>query len=342
MIEQSEKGNIMDSSDASSAGKTSNLRMVSLFCGCGGFDLGVKGGFDYLGHHYGENGVDIVYANDIDTAAAKMYQANFGQVPDLRDINEIDSSEIPDTDIITGGFPCQSFSVAAENEHRLGVKDDRGKLFFEMCRIIRDKQPLCFIAENVPGLLTANDGEAFPLIISEFRNCGYEVVSSIMDASQFGIPQKRQRVIMVGIRKDVPAEFSFGTIRRSNHPEPLSSVLEQDVPERYHYSRDSVDRQLRKKKSERKYHIQDPSKPCRTIGSHLWKTSLNSSDPVLETEGGLRRFTQREVARIQGFPDSFTLTGGGKYQYHALGNAVPPVMIWHVANPLCDLLREQL
>ena len=85
----------MDSSDASFAGKTSNLRMVSLFCGCGGFDLGVKGGFDYLGHHYGENGVDIVFANDIDAAAAKMYQANFGQVPDLRDINEIDSSKIP-------------------------------------------------------------------------------------------------------------------------------------------------------------------------------------------------------------------------------------------------------
>ena len=144
------------------------LKVASLFCGCGGTDVGLLGGFDFLGKHYEENKIDIVYANDIDDNACSIFKENFNITPDNRDIREVPSNDLPDFDILTGGFPCQSFSIVAQNPKRLGVKDDRGKLFFEMCRILRERQPKCFIAENVKGILTANNRNAFPLIIKEF------------------------------------------------------------------------------------------------------------------------------------------------------------------------------
>lgn len=148
------------------------LKVASLFCGCGGTDVGLLGGFDFLDKHYSKNDVNIVYANDIEDSACTIFEKNFGLKPDNRDIREIRSNELPDFDILTGGFPCQSFSIVAQNPKRLGVKDDRGKLFFEMCRILKEKKPKCFIAENVKGILSANNRNAFPLIIKEFENCG--------------------------------------------------------------------------------------------------------------------------------------------------------------------------
>ena len=125
------------------------IKVASLFCGCGGTDVGMQGNFDYLGKHYASNEVDIVYANDIEKSACKIFEANFGLAPDNRDIREIKSEELPEFDILTGGFPCQSFSIVAQNPKRLGIKDEKGMLFFEMCRILRDRKPQCFIAENV-------------------------------------------------------------------------------------------------------------------------------------------------------------------------------------------------
>ena len=185
------------------------LKVVSLFCGCGGTDVGLLGGFEFLGKKYSSNNMEIVYANDIDDNACSIFQENFGIVPDNRDIREVSSKEIPDFDILTGGFPCQSFSIIAQNPKRLGVKDERGKLFFEMCRILRDKQPKCFVAENVKGLLTANKRSAFPLIIEEFEKSGYDVQYSVLNSAEYGVPQKRERVIIVGFRKDLQINFKF-------------------------------------------------------------------------------------------------------------------------------------
>ena len=158
------------------------LKVASLFCGCGGTDVGLLGDFEYLNTKYPGNNMEIVYANDIDENACKLFEDNFGIKPDNRDIREVSSDELPDFDILTGGFPCQSFSVVAQNPKRLGIKDDRGKLFFEMCRILREKQPMCFIAENVKGILSANKKEAFPLIIEEFEKSGYSVTYSILNS----------------------------------------------------------------------------------------------------------------------------------------------------------------
>ena len=118
-----------------------NLKVASLFCGCGGTDVGLLGGFDFLSDNYAKNPMDIVYANDIEESACRIFEENFGVIPDRRDIRTVPASDIPEIDVLTGGFPCQSFSIVAQNPKRLGYKDERGMLFFEMCRILREKQP---------------------------------------------------------------------------------------------------------------------------------------------------------------------------------------------------------
>lgn len=316
------------------------LKVASLFCGCGGTDVGLLGGFEFLGNHYASNDLEIVYANDIDDNACNIFKENFGIEPDNRDIREVASDEIPEFDILTGGFPCQSFSIIAQNPKRLGVKDERGKLFFEMCRILREKQPKCFIAENVKGILTANKKSAFPLIIKEFEKSGYDVWYSVLNSANYGVPQKRERVIIVGFRKDLGVKFEFPDVIVQDEEGfiPLSEVIENEVAEKYFFSQRAVDGMMKKRASMNKGRAQDVTKPCNTVGAHLAKVSLNSTDPVLLVNERYRRFTPREVARIQSFPESFELVGSEAAQYRALGNAIPPVMFWYVAKKV----RENL
>jgi hypothetical protein len=318
------------------------LKVASLFCGCGGTDIGILGNFNYLGNYYPSNGMEIVYANDIEKSACRIFEANFAIKPDERDIREVDPSKIPDFDILTGGFPCQSFSIVAQNPRRLGIKDDKGKLFFEMCRVLKDKQPKCFIAENVKGIITANNHAAFPLIIKQFEDSGYNVTYTVLKAVEFGVPQKRERVIIVGFRKDLNVNFSFpkAIIKNENDYIPLLKCIDENVPEKYYFSDKAVAGMLKSKKSMNKGRAQDISKPCNTVGAHLAKVSLNSTDPVLFENGKYRRFTPREVARIQSFPENFILTGSDSDQYRALGNAIPPVMFWYVAKSISECLRN--
>jgi DNA (cytosine-5)-methyltransferase 1 len=318
------------------------LKVASLFCGCGGTDVGVLGDFDFLGKHYDSNHTEIVYANDIEKSACDIFQKNFCLEPDNRDIREVSSTELPDFDILTGGFPCQSFSIVAQNPKRLGIKDEKGMLFFEMCRILKDKQPKCFIAENVKGLLTANKHEAFPLIIKEFEDSGYDVKYQILKASDYGVPQNRERVIIVGFRKDLHVNFKFPApvTPMDNQKIPLRKVIESSVDDKYYFSQKAVDGMMKNRESMNKGRAQDIDQPCNTVGAHLAKVSLNSTDPVLMEGDRYRRFTPREVARIQSFPESYELVESETAQYRALGNAIPPVMIWYVAREICDILNN--
>jgi DNA (cytosine-5)-methyltransferase 1 len=319
------------------------LKVASLFCGCGGTDVGLLGGFDFLGKHYELNEMEVVYANDIDDNACNIFKQNFGLEPDNRDIREVASNDLPKFDILTGGFPCQSFSIIAQNPKRLGVKDERGKLFFEMCRILREQQPKCFIAENVKGILTANKKSAFPLIIKEFEESGYDVKYSIMNSVNYGVPQKRERVIIVGFRKDLNVDFVFPKVKVCNEEEytPLQKVIDDEVDEKYFFSQRAVDGMMRKRASMNKGRAQDITKPCNTVGAHLAKVSLNSTDPVFMVDNRYRRFTPREVARIQSFPENFQLIGSEAAQYRALGNAIPPVMFWYVAKAVKEMMKEK-
>lgn len=317
------------------------LRVASLFCGCGGTDYGILGDFEYLGKYYPSNGTEIVYANDIEQSACDIFEKNFGMKPDSRDIREVKSEELPEFDILTGGFPCQSFSIVAQNPKRLGIKDEKGMLFFEMCRILRDRKPKCFIAENVKGLLTANKHEAFPLIIKEFEDSGYDVKYTIVNAAAYGVPQKRERVIIVGFRKDLAIDFDFpeAVIKDENGYVALSNCIDESVPEKYFFSEKAVAGMMKNRASMNKGRAQDVSKPCNTVGAHLAKVSLNSTDPVLYVHDRYRRFTPREVARIQSFPEKFELLGSEFAQYRALGNAIPPVMFWYIARQISECLR---
>lgn len=317
------------------------LKVASLFCGCGGTDVGILGDFDYLGKHYSSNNTEIVYANDIEKSACDIFEKNFGIMPDNRDIRKVSSEELPEFDILTGGFPCQSFSIVAQNPKRLGIKDEKGMLFFEMCRILRDRQPKCFIAENVKGIMTANKHEAFPLIIKEFEESGYDVKYTVLNSATFGVPQKRERVIIVGFRRDLHINFEFPqcVISEENDFVALKNCIDEDVDEKYYFSEKAVAGMMKNRASMNKGRAQDITRPCNTVGAHLAKVSLNSTDPVLYTAGRYRRFTPREVARIQSFPENFALSGSESAQYKALGNAIPPVMFWYVANKIAECLE---
>ncbi len=299
-------------------------------------DLGVIGGFTFLETEYPRSAFDIVYAVDNDEYCTKIYNANFSHKCKIMDVREIIPSNIPDFDVLIGGFPCQSFSISAQNPPRLGYKDERGMLFFEMVKILKEKKPRAFIAENVKGLLSANNKQAFPMILKEFSEAGYHVQYYLVNASKFGVPQKRERVIIIGFRDEVDQNnFVF------SHYIPNSSVLgdvideEENHNESLFFSAKAVNGMLAVRDKMNKGRAQDLSQPCNTVSAHIAKVSLNSTDPVLLVEGRYRRFSCREAARIQSFPDSFELDVVSHIrQYKAIGNAVPPVMMWHIANSL--------
>lgn len=312
------------------------LKVASMFCGCGGMDLGILGGFEYLGKRYSKLPFEIVYALDNDEYCTKIYNDNFKHKCVVQDIKSLDIASLPDFDVLIGGFPCQSFSISAQNPPRLGYKDERGMLFFEMVKILRERQPRFFIAENVKGLLSANKGKAFPMIIEEFENAGYKVVHRLLNAEEYGVPQRRQRVVIVGFRDEED-------YNRFSYPTPIDSRktlgdvidLAADNDDKWFFSQKAVDGMMAVREKMNKGRIQNLDEPCNTISSHLAKVSLNSTDPVRFVNGRYRRFTPRECARIQSFPDDFVLDSVSEArQYKAIGNAVPPVMMWYVAKQL--------
>lgn len=319
------------------------LKIASLFSGCGGMELGMKGGFEFLGEKYARNPVDIVYALDNDKNACELFNKNFCIKCTNQDIRDLTRKNIPPQHILTGGFPCQSFSRVALNPPRLGYKDKNGKLYLEMSRILKQRKPLCFIAENVKGILCANKRRAFPLIIRGFEGAGYHVKYSILDASDYGIPQKRIRVFIVGFRdREIYEHFDFPKPVTLTNKMPLSRVVipEDEIDPKYYFSEKAVAGMKRVREKMRKGRVQDLNGLCNTVGAHLAKVSLNGTDPVLKINGKYRRFTPREVARIQSFPEEYALVGSEAAQYRALGNAVPPVLMWYITREVIKAIKK--
>ena len=318
------------------------IKVASLFCGCGGMDLGVLGGFAFLGKEYPENPFEIVYAVDSDEYCTKIYNENFEHKCIVKDVRDINVNELPEFELLIGGFPCQSFSISAQNPPRLGYKDERGMLFFEMVKILKERQPRFFIAENVKGILSANEGKAFPMIINEFRDAGYRVMYKLLNASDFGVPQKRERVIIMGFLKEEDyLMFRYPAKIKKEERKVLRDVvlLEENGNESLFFSEKAVAGMMAVRDKMNKGRAQNMEEPCNTINAHLAKVSLNSTDPVLMIDGRFRRFSTREAARIQSFPDTFRLDAVSQgRQYKAIGNAVPPVMMWHVTKALLKIL----
>lgn len=319
------------------------LRVASLFAGCGGTDVGVAGGFSFCGRSYSRLPTRLVYANDFEPEACDLFDRNFSIRIDRTDIREVDERSVPEYDFLTAGFPCQSFSISAQNPPRLGIKDsEKGALFEEVCRFLKAHQPMGFLCENVKGILSANKGDAFPVIMRALRACGYSVTHMLLNARFYGVPQRRERVFIVGF-----LDSAVMDLYRPPAPVVETSVLgdvvfpEEDVSAKYYFSERAVAGMKAAKPEMNKGRAQSLSGPCNTVSAHLCKVSLNSTDPVLCIGGRYRRFMPREVARIQSFPDSYALIGREAAQYKALGNAIPPVLSWHVMKSVCEAFARR-
>jgi len=311
--------------------------VVSLFAGCGGLDLGLEGGFTFLRKRYPDNGLRVVWANDNDHPSCETLKINFPKAAVVEgDIREIlrSKSAIPEADVVVGGFPCQDFSLAG---NRKGFRSQRGLLYQSMVETVRRVRPAVFVAENVKGLLSMNGGKAIKTIERDFAALGYNVTRQLYLAANYGVPQSRERVIIVGTdkRRGLPP---------FKHLEPV-------------YAKD--------KWTTLKQAIGDLEKKAEgSMPNHYWSKAkmfpgsqgnsyvkADEIGPTMRAEhhGNIewhwnkkRRLSAREAARIQSFPDSFVFPGSTSDTYRQVGNAVPPVMAWHIARAIKTFLDHNL
>lgn len=327
-------------------GKT--LKVVSLFSGCGGMDLGFRGDFCVFGKKYSKNPYKILFSNDIIKRACQTYEHNFKETPYCGDIKELDYNLLPKADIVIGGFPCQDFSLAGK---RKGLSADRGRLYLEMKKVIEHCNPLAFVAENVDGIrkgANGNDTSALDIILDDFRSIGYNVVYKALNAADYGVPQNRIRVIIVGIRNDLNKEMmypeanfgdnkSFSWMTSKEAIDDLWDLIDKtDI--KNHTSRDYSKAKFYPGKTMQGNCQIKADKPSPTIRSEHhgnieghYRTN-NPSDPTDMT--GWRRLSVRECARLQTFPDDFEFPVASSDAYKQIGNAVPPVLAWHIARAL--------
>lgn len=321
---------------------TKKYSVVSLFAGCGGLDLGFTGGFEVLGKRYARRKFDISWANDYDQAACLSYHKNFGHDIVCGDIREIldgthktslfDKPVPGKADIVLGGFPCQDFSHAGK---RRGFNSKRGTLYQSMAEVIKLTNPLIFVAENVKGLLTMNKGEAVETIIRDFTKLGYHVQFKLLHAADFGVPQTRERVIIVGTRKDALPPFEY--------PKP---VLTQNE---WVNLKTAIGDLENAREGEALNHYWSKAKKNKGQGNN--RVSPDKPGPTMRTEhhgnieyhwNGKRRLSAREAARIQTFPDNFVFYPSTSAAYKQIGNAVPPVLGWHIATSVEKFLNKHL
>ena len=196
------------------------IKVASFFCGCGGSDLGILGGFKFLKDNYKPLPFEISYALDFDKYAIETYNANFEHPAVCDDIKNVNINAIEDFDLLLGGFPCQSFSTVNPNKD---TNDDRANLYKELVKILKARQPKFFVCENVKGLVTLQKGEILKKVITEFESVGYKVKYKVLLASNFGIPQKRERVFIVGVRNDVNIDYKFPLC--VSNPNSLCAIL---------------------------------------------------------------------------------------------------------------------
>jgi DNA (cytosine-5)-methyltransferase 1 len=300
------------------------MKIVSLFSGAGGLDLGLM-----------QAGHKIIWANDIYDDAVATYRRNIGDHVDTRDISQIPSSDIPNADVIVGGFPCQGFSVA--NWGRV-VDDERNKLYREMVRVISDKQPRFFVAENVKGLTSLGKGEVLKRILFDFSQAGYVTHWKVVNAADYGVPQKRLRFVMLGIRQGLLLpQVLFPP--KSTHQNPASKIRipslkpwltvgealshlpePEDAPDipNHDYSRYKL-----RFNGHLGHRYIDPNLPAPTVTG---RGDDRGGVVVLHHPNNHRRMSARELAAVQSFPDDFIFEGTRTSAYRQIANAVPPTL----------------
>lgn len=316
------------------------MKIVSFFSAPGGLDFGLK----QVGHQ-------IIWANDIDSDAVETYKKNVDKNIVLGNIQEIPSKDIPEGDALVGGFPCLGFTIANLTRRK---DDPRNLLYLEMVRYLRDKQPAILVAENVPGILNLAKGEAIQAIMKDFTDAGYDVKYRILFAPDYGIPQKRKRAIFLGVRKDLANDIQL------DFPAPTHSRTGKDGLQKWRTLRDAVG-DLPQSLEERE--IPNHITYVKELDKYVWVASNHkvkitgylgnrqlkwdepaptimgrgsrTGGPVIHPHPNLhRRLTVRECARIQTFPDNFVFFGSVSSQYKQVGDAVPPLLAFHIGKVL--------
>ncbi len=307
------------------------MEIVSLFSGAGGLDLGLI-----------QAGNRVIWANDIDKDAVATYRENIGEHIICEDIKNIDVNDIPAADVVVGGFPCQGFSQANMLRE---LDDDRNQLYKFFYNVIKEKQPLFFIAENVKGILSLGKGAAIKQIVSDFEEAGYITEVHLVNMANYGVPQTRQRVIIIGQRKDLGTEMLFRfpspthtkdgdnkwiSVKQAigHFPDP---DLENSVPNHI-YSAYKVT--YRNFTGHRKT---DPDKPSPTI---LARGNGKGGVCAIPHYNGKRRLTIRESASVQTFPEEFYFIGSMNSCYRQIGNAVPVKFAKRLGEELLRLEKE--
>ena len=330
------------------------MKLLSLFSGAGGLDLGFE-----------KAGFEIVVANEYDKTIWETYEKNHKAKLIKKDIREILSNELPKTDGIIGGPPCQSWSEAGSLR---GIDDPRGKLFYEYIRILKDMQPKFFLAENVKGMLSKRNTDAVKDIIKEFEKAGYNVFIKLLNAFDYGVAQDRERIFYIGFRKDLNInEFEFPYPIRNEKRKYLKDIIwdlkdnalpgkernktngEDCIIENHEYLIGSYSTIFMSRNRVRQWEqpaftVQASGRQCQLHpqAPTMIKVEKNIYKFVNGKEELYRRLTIRECARIQGFPDTFkfyytSLEDG----YKMVGNAVPVDLAYIIAKRIKDVFNAQ-
>ena len=323
--------------------KVKDYTVVSLFSGCGGLDLGFKGGFTSLGKKYSKRRFNLLWANDFDEKACFTYSKNFADPIVCADISELLKGNYPDAfahkmpekvDVVLGGFPCQDFSVAGK---RKGFDGTRGVLYRSMVETVNRLRPALFVAENVKGLLSMDDGKAIDTIVHDFAALGYTVVYKLHHAADFGVPQNRERVIIVGTNQKLglpPFEYPIPTHTKDNWVTIKSAI---------------GDLGYKKEGAVHNHYWSKAKMFAGTQGNSICDPDKISPTMRAEHHGNIewhwnkqRRLSAREAARIQTFPDDFVFYPSTSSAYRQIGNAVPPVLAWNIAVAVEKFLNQYL
>lgn len=308
---------------------TQRYSIVSLFAGCGGLDLGFRGGFSFLDKSYCENPFDIIWANEINKAACATYRANVDPNIIEGPIEEQFLSMPTYADVVIGGFPCQDISI---NGKMAGVDGKRSGLYVWMAKAVSQLRPKVFVAENVKALLMKRHEDSLKRVIEDFSAIGYNVSYHLYDAADYNVPQTRERVIIVGVRKDIETQFVPPQPTTAANPVTAKTALEdlESQPENAAIN-----------------HIWSAAKPTSGQGLRYLTADKPATTMRSECHGNIqlhyclpRRISMREAARLQSFPDDFIFQAKIRETERMVGNAVPPVFAWHIAQEILNVLQK--
>lgn len=300
-------------------------KIISLFSGCGGMDLGFMGGFSFLDNYYAEHPFDIIWANELNLSACATYKMNLGDHIVNDDIANAIASMPREANAIIGGFPCQDISI---NGKMLGINGARSGLYSYMGEAVKRVSPEIFVAENVGGLLLKQNSYSLNKILEDFGSLGYRTNFKLYKAERYGVPQTRERVFIVGVKKGLPDFIP----PLPAHSAPISAK---------EALADLEDREKDKKIA----HIWSMAKASKEQGNRRLLADRPGYTIRAECHGNIqfhyslpRRISMREAARLQSFPDSFIFPGGLRETERQIGNAVPPVLAWNIARSVKEAL----